>query len=198
MPFRKARIESSCSLAHELLSRSQAITLSAPALMFLPTPSRLPKSESENTQIRPAEISRTPIMQPAIASPLETPRPVAQPTRGSSWVLIRAATMSGTVAARAYQTAPPTSRSPAVPRSALALHVANALPAEARVRPSDAAGPAMRQRMTTDPVETPASEDRRTPGDRPVRAAIYSPGASASSFALTASSSSRFDLLTAG
>ena len=52
---------------------------------------------------------------------------------GSSCVLINAATMSGTVAVRAYQTAPPTRNTPAVVRSALALQLAIALPAEARV-----------------------------------------------------------------
>ena len=49
------------------------------------------------------------------------PWPSAQVTSGSSWVLIRAATISGTVAARAYQIAPPTRNTPAVIRSAFAL-----------------------------------------------------------------------------
>ena len=67
-----------------------------------------------------------------MASPRGTPRLVAQPMSGSSWVLISAATISGMVALRAYQIAPPTSSQPAVISSALALQRAIALPAEAR------------------------------------------------------------------
>src|SRR5829696_4874168 len=61
--------------------------------------------------------------------------------RGSSCVLISAATISGTVAERAYQIAPPTRNAPAVMRSAFALHAAIALPAAARGRASADMGP---------------------------------------------------------
>jgi len=57
---------------------------------------------------------------------------VAQPISGSSWLLISAATISGMVAERAYQIAPPTSNTPAVISSALALQRAIALPAAPR------------------------------------------------------------------
>jgi hypothetical protein len=92
----------------------------------------LPNSESVNTQASPTPISTTKIRLAAIASPRGTPRPTAQPISGRSWVLISAATISGTVAERAYQIAPPTRSQPAVIRSALALQRAIALPAAAR------------------------------------------------------------------
>ncbi len=130
--MRNSRIASSCCLIQSLLSRSQATTSSAPALMSSPTPPRLPNSASANSQASPAVIATTPSRLAAMASPRETPRLVAQPINGSSWVLTRAATMSGTVAARAYQMAPPTRNTPAVIRMALALQLAIALPAAAR------------------------------------------------------------------
>ena len=98
--------------------------------MSWPTPPRLPNSASENTHASPSPISTTPTRLPATASPRGTPRLVAQPMSGSSWVLISAATINGTVAARAYQIAPPTRTQPAVISSALALQAAMALPAE--------------------------------------------------------------------
>ena len=132
MPLRKLRIASSCCLTQSLLSRSQATTSSAPSLMSSPTPPRLPNSASVNSHASPAAISTTPIRLAATASPRGTPRLVAQPISGSSCVLTSAATISGTVAARAYQIAPPTSNTPAVISSALALQRAIALPAAAR------------------------------------------------------------------
>ena len=136
MLSRKLRIASSCSCTHSLLSCSQATTSSAPALMSSPTPPRLPNSASVNTHASPIAITRTPRRLPATASPRGIPRPVAQSTSGSTCVLMSAATISGTVAPRAYQIAPPTRNTPAVISSALALHCAMALPAAARGAPS--------------------------------------------------------------
>ena len=132
MPLRKLRIASSWSLTQPLLPWSHAMALSAPSLISWPTPPRLPNSASAKTQVRPAATRTTPIMHAEMASPRGTPRRTAQPVRGTSCVLMRAATMSGTVAARAYQMAPPTSRTPAVMSRAFALQRAIWVPAAGR------------------------------------------------------------------
>ena len=54
---------------------------------------------------------------------------MAQAISGSSCVLTKAATISGTVADRAYQIAPPTRNTPAVISSAFALQLAIWVPA---------------------------------------------------------------------
>ena len=56
----------------------------------------------------------------------------AQSTSGTSCVLTSAATISGTVAARAYQMVPPTRKMPAAMSSAFALQRAICVPAAAR------------------------------------------------------------------
>ena len=77
----------------------------------------------------PSEMITTPSSVAPTMSPRLTPLRVPQSISGISCVEIRAATIIGTVAARAYQNKPPTSRTPPKIRRAFALQRAMAVPA---------------------------------------------------------------------